>query len=272
MGGSSLLLAPPPALSACLFAAVVRDTRGRDLNKRDRFNFFPASPLVAVTHIVEGEVRMASRPWDVAAVADARPLPRTLVIPPQRTPTVSWCAGPSLVVTVGIYPDAWRRMSPRIDVPGQLARAFASADDPTLAWTDFCTAIAPIWQAVRRDEALPRWTGASKLADWTRSLVARAAIEGRGRSLRALERRLIRRTGQNRRTLQFYADVEGLHRLAARSQDASLAALAAEAGYADQSHMGRAVRRATGFSPAQLNRLIQTEEAFWYYRLVGETL
>jgi len=36
------------------------------------------------------------------------------------------------------------------------------------------------------------------------------------------------------------------------------------------SHMGRVVRQTTGYSPAQLNRLIETDEAFWCYRLLGE--
>ena len=43
-----------------------------------------------------------------------------------------------------------------------------------------------------------------------------------------------------------------------------------EGGFADQSHMGRAVRRATGFSPARLNRMIESEESFWCYRLLGQ--
>jgi AraC-like DNA-binding protein len=51
---------------------------------------------------------------------------------------------------------------------------------------------------------------------------------------------------------------------------ASAAGLTTEAAFSDQSHMGRAVRRATGFSPAHLNRVIATEEAFWCYRLLGE--
>ena len=58
--------------------------------------------------------------------------------------------------------------------------------------------------------------------------------------------------------------------LAVHNADTDLASLATDAGYSDQSHMGRAVRGATGFSPAQLNRHIETEEAFWCYRLIGE--
>jgi AraC-like DNA-binding protein len=50
----------------------------------------------------------------------------------------------------------------------------------------------------------------------------------------------------------------------------SLAQLAADAGFADQSHMTRHVRRETGFTPEQLRELIETDETFWCYRLVAE--
>lgn len=51
-----------------------------------------------------------------------------------------------------------------------------------------------------------------------------------------------------------------------------LAGLAGDLGFADQSHMGREVRRLTGLSPARLNGLIATHEAFWFYRLLDESL
>jgi AraC-like DNA-binding protein len=43
--------------------------------------------------------------------------------------------------------------------------------------------------------------------------------------------------------------------------------IAAEADYADQSHLCRETRRLTGFSPEELRRRMQAEEAFWAYRL-----
>ena len=52
--------------------------------------------------------------------------------------------------------------------------------------------------------------------------------------------------------------------------DANPAQIALDAHFSDQSHMGRAVKRATGFSPAHLNTLTETNEAFWCYRLLGE--
>jgi AraC-like DNA-binding protein len=49
------------------------------------------------------------------------------------------------------------------------------------------------------------------------------------------------------------------------------AELAADAGYADQSHLCRESRRVTGFSPAELHRRILQEEGFWAYRLWSGT-
>jgi len=42
--------------------------------------------------------------------------------------------------------------------------------------------------------------------------------------------------------------------------------IAAEAGYADQSHFCRELRRHTGFSPQQLWRLVPQEEDLWVYK------
>jgi NAD(P)-dependent dehydrogenase (short-subunit alcohol dehydrogenase family) len=55
-----------------------------------------------------------------------------------------------------------------------------------------------------------------------------------------------------------------------RGIGAATALLAAEAGYADQAHMGREVRRITGMPPAKIVNLIATEESYWPYRLLGE--
>ncbi len=268
--GKSFLLSPPPDLSACVFAAVVRDTRGVDLCDLDRFNFFPASPLVALTRVVEGEIRFARPGDDLAALGKAPPLPGIFVTPPQNTPTMSWSSGPILAVTVGLYPDARARLADRFDLVGELAGAFEGGDDVHSRWNRFCASLSPAWEAARGGTVLASWTGASRVSDWARALIARAILSGPGSSVRSVERRLRRWSGLTRQTLGYYAGIEDLHRLATKARERPLAELALEAGYSDQSHMGRAVRRATGFSPAQLNHLIQTEEAFWYYRLAGE--
>jgi AraC-like DNA-binding protein len=159
------------------------------------------------------------------------------------------------------------------DVPAPLDRAlfaFGKRAGVPDCWKAFQDQLEPFWCSERRKRSDLDWTGNRLLSDWSASLVARAAVSGPGRSLRAAERRLRRWTGQSRQMLALYASIENLHRLTNQAGTASLAGLATEAGFADQSHMGRAIRRATGYSPARLNRLISTEEAFWCYRLLGE--
>lgn len=80
-------------------------------------------------------------------------------------------------------------------------------------------------------------------------------------------------TGQSRRDLLAHARAEELfvHFMTTRKRDKNtLAEVAAEAGYADQSHMGREIRRITGASPAEIDRLITTDERYWCYRLLED--
>ena len=126
----------------------------------------------------------------------------------------------------------------------------------------------PLWQRARP----PGHVAAHMLEDWTRSLAVRAATSGAGQSLRQIERRIRSWTGQSLRGLQTSVRTEQTHAIsvARRGEKLDLAQLAAEAGFADQSHMTRHVKRETGFTPHQLRVLIETDEAFWPYRLMGE--
>jgi hypothetical protein len=151
-----------------------------------------------------------------------------------------------------------------------LSTAFLSSGTFETGWADFTKALIPLWEEARATQGLAGWSGSLRLNDWSRSILARAALAGPGRSLRAFERRLKRWTQQSKQSLKFYSDIENLHQLSTEKSNTTLAEMAFDAGYADQSHMGRAVRRATGFSPAQLNRRIEKDEAFWCYRLLGE--
>ena len=271
MTTSELLLAPQQ-LCGCLFAAVHRDTRGADLAPEDRLNHFPASVLVAVSLISEGEIFLLPPGCDWRRASDQPALQRLTVTGPTDLPMTSWAAGGVRATTFAFYPDAWRQLGGAkdySDIPASIAGAidrFEAAGNSNAGWAAFCNHLTPIWAKSRAAS----WPGAAGISDWTRSLTARVALSTRGRSLRAFERRLKRLSGHSRRTLAFHAAFENLHRISRRHAGEPLAEIAAEAGYADQSHMGRAVRRATGFSPAYLNRAIETEEAFWCYRLLGE--
>lgn len=268
MRPTSALLHPTGALGGAVFAAVVRDTRGTDLDACDRLNHFPASPLVSVTYVAAGALYLLDQ--NGARKTDA--LPQLSVVEPQSTPTTSWSPGPVLAISLAIYPEAWAQFCAKStpeEVIERLRPAFAQlavAPDIAEAWPAFCAALERQWTAGQAET--PR--GIPMLSGWVRGVMARAALSGSGRSLRSIERRVKRWTGQTGQALAFFARVEELHRLRLAEPDAPLAALAHEAGYADQAHMGRAVRRATGFSPADLNRRIETEEAFWCYRLLGQ--
>lgn len=97
-----------------------------------------------------------------------------------------------------------------------------------------------------------------------------AALSPSGRSLRQIQRRVKAATGVPLKRLQTYSKAEEAFALALRNGSDDLAGIAADAGYSDQSHMGRQVRAQTGFTPTQLMRGFESDEAFWSYRLMGE--
>lgn len=276
MKPTSALLQPPSQLASCLFAAIVRDTRGTTLSDVDRFNHFPASPLVSVTYVISGRIHVVPTGCSLEHAQEAPPISQQSVLPPQDEPVSSWSPGPVAVVTIGFYPEAWKKLekgNAEHLVFNTLEATFGDlrqGEDLDIRMAKFAKAFDPVWQAVRATGGLGDWAGSMLLTDWSRSIIGRAALAGPGRSLRAFERRLRRWSKQSRQSLKFYSDIENLHRLASNQITNSPAALANDAGYSDQSHMGRAVRRATGFSPAHLNTLIKTKEAFWCYRLLGE--
>lgn len=266
------LFLPPAALAGCLLVGVYRNTRGAALSAPDRTNYFPASPMATVTLIRHGCLHILPPGADWTAARHCPTMPRLSALSPQETPVTSWSPGDVEALTLGIYPDAWRLLGGDLtcaDVPQQLTQALANFDaatDADTGWIAFCDALTPHWTHARPAP----WHRATSVTDWVKGITTRAALTGSGRSLRSVERRMQRFTGQTRRTLEFFSAIETLQGVVHRSTGAPLAQIAHEAGYADQSHMGRAVRRATGFSPARLNRAIENEEPFWCYRLLGE--
>ncbi|HEY7881566.1 MAG TPA: helix-turn-helix domain-containing protein, partial [Streptosporangiaceae bacterium] len=76
-----------------------------------------------------------------------------------------------------------------------------------------------------------------------------------GLSLRQLRRRCQAVVGYGPKTLQRVLRFRGfVSRVDARPEILDLAAIAAEAGYADQAHMTRECRRLSGMTPAALAR------------------
>ncbi|AWZ00720.1 HTH-type transcriptional activator RhaS [Rhodobiaceae bacterium] len=274
MSPVSKLFLPPTELAGCVHSAIYRDTRGAALSKDDRLNYFPASPLVSMTVVTCGELQYLASNDEAGGVEKISSMPRLFVMGPRSKPLVSRAAGEVVATTLGIYPDAWLHLGGDQEfsqAPERLVAAFdclTTKERPEEGWQSFCGALGPTWTNSRPTS----WPGTNGIEDWARAIVARALTSGSGKSIRSLERRIKRLSGQTRRCLDFYSNIENLHRLALQKSDSSLADIAFDAGYADQSHMGRAVRRATGLSPARLNQAIREEEAFWCYRLLGERL
>jgi len=110
---------------------------------------------------------------------------------------------------------------------------------------------------------------------WISSLAQRAALSELGIGVRQLQRKLKQLTGQSQRDLQIYARTErAMVYLADLNENSSveLADPAAEAGFSDQSHMGREIRRVSGMSLGQLEAFMRTDEAFYFYRLLRSSL
>lgn len=270
------LVMPMASLSGCIFSYIIRDTRGVVLSDSERMNRFPASPLCAITWVMEGQTLLVPSQYALLAISFSGP---------QSEPILSYNPSSVYAVTVGIYPEALHLLS-GIDISkfqdktvpletvfdGELLEVFQDAfrggfsPETKLA---FESELVNLWRDKRREEPkMPQM-----LQDWVRSLVIRAATSGTGKGLRQTQRRLKNMTGQNQRDLSTYVRMENLFSAWTKDRGdgkSTMAGIASDVGFSDQSHMGRDVKRIIGTSPSAINKLIDTDESFWFYRLMGE--
>ncbi len=282
-GAKSSLALPRKNLANCIVLAIMRDTREANLSHAERFNHFFTSPYCALSSIYEGQCHVISSEDDMRAPHKAPVVAPLSFSGPNTSPMVTWSPGPVATMTVGFYPDAWHRLT-GMDISEYINRVvplsevvqgevfdaakavFLDAGFET-GFEHFENALAPLWTKKRSGNQLVP----AAIADWVAHLGMRAALGKPGKSARQLQRRLLVLTGQSRRSLLAHARSEELfvHFMNTRKRDKNtLADVAVEAGYADQSHMGREVRRITGASPAQIDRLIASDERYWCYRLL----
>ena len=268
-----------------MFAGIARDTRGCGLSESQRWNFFPASPLCSVTWYFEGAAKYGffCNSKELDHIGDK--LPKVFVTGPTSQPLASWNPGPVLALTAGFYPESWallagRPVAPlacRIAAPQEACSSDFAAildevgnqNDPVSAWALLETKLEPFWKERRpAGHSAPR-----KLADWARSVVTRSMVSGAGRSVRQAQRRAIAQTGQTLRDLHKIIRRDAAFRASAnakRSGNANWSQVAADSGFADQSHFIGYFRKATGFTPQRMADLIDADEALWCYRLFGE--
>ncbi len=270
------LHSPGLSLGNCVYLAMERDTRGARLSDADRFNYYPATPFPSISWMLDGDLHMVEDAEDgVSTLGD--PLPKVIFSGPTRRPSVSWSPGPVHVLTVGFYPEALARLLDitiehyvgavlpleKVISGGRLDRlaTVLSGQDP---FAQAHHLLNSLWDNEPAQQP-------SDVRSWLALLAARRASTAGRKGQRSLQRLIKHRTGQSLRDLQLYARVENAFSHVARmSKEESLnfAAVAAESGFSDQSHLGREVRRVTGLPPAKLNELVEHNEAFWMYRLL----
>ena len=281
----SRLLIPSPALSGCIFLAIHRDTRTINLSYQQRFNHFFTSPFCSITWYFTGSAHLIANPGDFASPQDAREIDQITFSGPSTKPTISWNPAQVRALTIGFFPNAWQtlsgiRVKDYIDqtlplqnvVHGPLLKAAQSILNPTRQGEEFDQfekLIARLWAQNRpRSTFIPH-----NFSDWASALITNVSMSQTGKSLRQLQRRLKNLAGLSRRDINAHMRAEELFvKFATSTKNTTppLSRLALEAGYADQSHMGRDVRRITGNSPAQITKLIATQERYWCYRLLEQ--
>lgn len=137
---SGELWLPRPSLTACLRAAIARNTVGRTLSDAQRINRFPASPLCSLSWWFEGrsEALVAERPDSMPTEHSPREAypGRWVLAGPQTRPTSSYCAKPTHAMMVMFMPDALHQLT-GVD-PGALTDRMVDAQ----------SALPPDWMAL----------------------------------------------------------------------------------------------------------------------------
>lgn len=269
---------PPLALAGCARAALVRDTRG--LPPGPQHNYWPASPYITLYLFLSGRGTWLAEPGFLPPSPGFEQRP--CMVGGTFDGPVHTCAdGPAHLMLIALLPDAFAALTGI--APDALRNRCEDAQGwlpPD--WLDWATQMA----ALPDDEArlrlleaflLARWQRVAfarplgqRFGDWVDALAVRAATSSTGRSLRQIERRVKAWAGLPMRELRVASRAEeAFLRVSATQNDPGFdwADVAASTGYADQSHLCRETRRLTGFSPEELRRRIETDEAFWAYRV-----
>lgn len=271
---------PPLDLAGCVRAAMLRDTRGRELTAGQRENYFPAAPLVKLLWWFAGDGEWVVRPGFSAPPAGYC-LGPLMLSGPFTLPTHTRNSGPVHALMLLLPPDAFQALT-GIDAAAlvnQVVPAESLLPPDWFLWAMSLHADLDDDARLARIEAFlrPRWAAlapqrpaAQRYAEWAQALAVRAATSASGRSLRQIERRVKAWAGLPMRELRAVSRAERAF-LAVAASDAGAtvnwAEIAADTDYADQSHLCRETRRLSGFSPEDLRRRMLTEEAFWSYRL-----
>lgn len=284
---SATLYAPSRTLADLVRAYVVRSTFDRPMPDCGwRLSRYPAMTLCGLTFVLRG--RAVWLPVDVHLVGAAltpahpqlRPTPAVFVNGPLTRPLYGLELSPIDSITIAFHAPAFHALSgtspeslrdqPAADPAhfghalGDLAEQFSAHPDAAQRIAIIEAYLTPLW-AVARERYDGRLFDAGQLLS---RIGVRAAALWMHLSARALERRMERSYGIPPRTVRKLHRAEDAFRAARDAQQPGLAALAAEHGYTDQSHLSRDIAAMSGVPPGRLlDKIKSDDESFWVYRL-----
>lgn len=265
---------PRTTLEACVRGFLVR--RVEVPSDSEHLSRFPATASCSLSWFLEGSAVRVSDDQSTHA--------RIVFRGPQTRPVVARHRGPLHMFILLLAPDAlsWLTGAGVDRYLNRICPLAAALDDPWQAMalgvlhapTDEDRVkrieefLEPCWHAARSKNRAASWGPAQRHGEWSRAAISRAHLFAKGRSRRQLERQMRTMTGWSARALRGLARTEDALLMAAHSTEPHVnwASIAAEAGYADQSHLCRELRRYTGFSPQQLWRRVPNEEDLWVYK------
>ncbi|CAN0626967.1 AraC family transcriptional regulator [Burkholderia multivorans] len=274
----------PPGLQGAVVAVLCRDTRGFELSHAQRLTHFPASPLVSLTWFQDVD---AGRIEQTDRGPEWRPFNSAIVLSGSHSyPATCWSPTGGRVGMICFGADAAQALF-QIDLSviqdmivdareflgsawQALFEALLASDSDAAALAALEHHLAPHWRAVSgASPMLPSLREAGRY--WVTRLAWQAHEWRRSHSPRHVERRIKAYSGRSLREWQSLVKTENLFFSARARLDAGealdWAAIAHDEGFADQSHLSRAVKRSTGFSPNEFARRFAEDESFWVYRL-----
>jgi AraC-like DNA-binding protein len=279
---TTTLSQPRSRWRSCVYAYLSRSTVGCGLQGRALENRFPATSFISLHWFMAGSVELLSIDDRQAPPALRQPLPRRLLSGKSR-PIVSRNVGDIAYFGVSMYPDAFTAAFGI--APSVLEGRFADADQllaPAGVALFDAVAAAPTHEArIAVFEAyLAEHAGGFRVSLWNDALRAGSQVSvglmssllkvGNRQTIRATRQVLGVRVADLKKFARGEAAFGELQARQEAAEPVSLADIAAQAGYADQSHLSRECKAVTGMTPRQFMRDFEGDESVWIYRATSK--
>lgn len=276
----SAVFTPSSDLASCVRAYVTRSTIGANLQDYERHNFYPASLSCSISWTIQGQTELVRVGGHVVNAMAKSPV---VFSGPHTMPCETRNPGPVQFFLLMLMPDAFHAITgvdiqalsnqhrPLHEILGpewqHMARDVMSAQDDLHRVRLIEAFLWPLWRAARPTAWPPV---RHNLTDWVRNLGMRSATSPVGKSLRQIERRVKKWTGQTQR--QLFRMVRGeqayLHARTRRERgDLIWAEVASDRGFSDQSHFCREFRKLTGLQPETVLDNLENDERLWIFRV-----